>query len=235
MSYIDTILRDSPSWVMPFNEASGDAAEAITRTSVATHGSVTYRQGCPIDGGGVLLNGSDAYFGDNADAAPWNVAPSDFTFEAWAKPTNLANSNDQFWFQKGYTSHTNPYYQYTFGHYQGRLEVYWASSGTLLSFITSPAVLTAGVWQHAAATIEQGQALTWYVNGAEVATPPGVGTHPMTEYGGSTGFGDIPNLTHGSPYLCIDSIAWCALYPSKLSANRLKVHYEEGLRSRVSV
>jgi hypothetical protein len=121
------------------------------------------------------------------------------TVEAWYKAVSFTGTGADPIVDKGYTSHTLPYYQYHLGvigdgwsNSPGTFYFSIAANGTHYSASTNQNFYVPGRWYHLAGTYD-GTDLKFYVNGELVDSEPVSGT--MTDYGKAVRIAHYSNFT----------------------------------------
>jgi hypothetical protein len=205
-----------------FDEGSGTSA--LDSSANGNHGTIlggaTYVAG--VAGSGLQLNGTNAYVncGNSATLSP----TQGMTVTAWFKATVAwsGSGNDPI-IDKGYVSHSPPYYQYHLG-IAGTL---YPSTPGSIGFTTSGGAgagalggtVVVGVWHQYTATTDATRT-RFYVDGVLVSTGPG-GT-PMTSYGQPLLFGKFANLSFYLPGV-IDDIQ---IYSRALTCAEVRCMYQ---------
>ena len=121
------------------------------------------------------------------------------TVDAWYKPVSFNGSGANPIVDKGYLSHTDPYYQYSlnvtgdqYWHDQAAFNFYIAAGGVLYGAWTGPNFWAPGIWYHIAGTYD-GSNVKLYVNGVLVDSAPASGV--MTDYGKNLRIGVPSNIS----------------------------------------
>jgi hypothetical protein len=200
------------TWTPPPTDAVGwwnGNANLTTATDVAganpgtlVNGATTTAQGKA--GQGFILDGIDDYV-DLGNSAALN--PDHITVEAWWYGESFAGSGNNAIVSKGFTSHTNPYYQYHLGvtgdqypspSSAGRYSFSVTVGGTIYSADSASDTYAVGAWNHFVGTYD-GETVRLYRNGilvGENTAPSGV----ISDYASSVRIGAYSNPS-GDPIL----------------------------------
>lgn len=110
-----------------------------------------------------------------------------------------------------------------------------ATTGGTTYAISANGIMQLNTRYHMVGTWESGVAPAVWINGVQLVTTTSGGTPSGTTHA-NTAAGPhriAGSVTYGRP---LDgTVGYCAIYPSKLSADRIKAHYQAGLRSGVVV
>jgi len=239
MSYSDRVKSLGPSAYFPCREQSGAVVDVMAGLSGAVTGCS--RGGSALPGGKGLTMADSRTVGTDyvtvADHA--NIrATSSFSIECWTTFHTLLSGTDQVcWLNKGYTSHTAPYYEYGFFAsptslgastyaYDFNLDV--GGSFTVVEVIGPQFVLDTpyhfvGTYDGATATI--------YVNGVgtSISVSGAAGAFATPLY-----FGRYANVgpTTGAPWHN-GNISDVAVYHRALTSAEVLQNYKIGLREGV--
>lgn len=183
-----------------FDEGRGAVAGDSSgyRNTGTINGGATWTDG--VAGAAIRLDGVDDYI-HCGNAAVLNPA-SELSISVWFRGTqSFSGSGNDPIVDKGYISHSPPYYQYHLG-ITGNL--YPSSPGTVgfttsggAGSGTSAAAWEVGVWHHYVATVSASEA-NFYVDGVQVAHNVG-SFAPMTDYGRPFLIGKFANLNFYLP------------------------------------
>jgi hypothetical protein len=221
VSYVSTVLSDSPTGFWLLNEASGNFVDqtangfTLTANGSITYGAATGFAGTPK---GITLNGNTANFASVANNALLSVN-GNFTIEALVLPANTttlmmaagkAGDATIAGFELGISA-------------AGKGLLRQTSNGTAM--VTGATTLSTVTWQLIAATFNNQVAgtATVYLNGvSDGSNVPGV-----TVSGNSTAaFVVGQNLNGGTASLPWNGgISAVAFYQTQLSASRLLAHF----------
>jgi hypothetical protein len=146
----------------------------------------------------LALNGGYVSVPDSPSLNP----TSQLTITAWYNPVSFTGNGNNPIVDKGFTSHSPPFYQYHLGvtgdQYGGgatfQFEV--AAGGSASGASTPSGFWTAGNWYHVAGTYD-GAVVRLYVNGSLVASAPASGAIPA--YGRPLELGQFSNLNDPLP------------------------------------
>lgn len=233
---------DSPAALWPLDESSGTTA--FDRSGNGRNG--TY------PGAGVALRGKAAPWGASAlfggAATPTQAittgqtemfSTTTLSIEAWVNVSALANTNEVGSIvgkRKYYADLTSDFpiaLYYGATEFQGH-----ADSGGDYALDASVKFSHNGFlnrWTHVVFTYEASTALRLYLDGVErafisVGVPAGISTG-----GGDWRIGEATEFGGGVDKDALNgSVAYAAIYPSVLPADRVKAHYLAGIRSGVS-
>ena len=169
----------SPSEITAhYNSGNGLISDPSTETGLAGYWRMGTTDGMTVPGkfnNALKLDGIDDYinFGNGASLG----ITSAITIEGWIKLTALPiGSNYATIFDKPYTSHVAPYYNYEMRVLSsGVVDVVMVVGSYDVDYVTSTTVLSAGLWYHIASTFD-GTTLRLYIN----STPDGSLNNPGT-------------------------------------------------------
>jgi hypothetical protein len=231
-------LADKPSLFYPFQETSGPVTDASGNSrSGALNGTTTRVQGsCSLNGSPALaLDGSTGYVSTSNGAGTESVtAPDTYTLEIWFKTTTGAGGKLMGWGSSR-----------TGASAMSDRHLYMTNSGAIIfgvasnngfpnrTSIFSTGTYKDGLWHLATASFSSA-AMTLYIDGTVVATQRNVSASPG--FGGYWRIGydafttpdvqtwpDVP-----SSRFFAGTIDNAAVYPTALSAERIKAHYAAG-------
>lgn len=235
------MLLDSPSGLWPLNETSGTTAyDASGHGLNGTYTGGTRAGGAlgPLGATNVGTAGGYVSVPDNALLSPEAGTTGAITVECFLVPT-LSGSSGTLYYP---VAKAQSPYEFALWH-RGNGEVHfsiWDSAGNDVEVDAqrpnaAAGTLVTGLCFHLVGTYDRGagvQAL--YVNGALVDTYSSfVGgryasdTTSVLHFQGTRGDGIGADIT--TPQ------GWVAIYPTALSATRIKAHYQAGIRSGVMV
>ncbi len=141
------------------------------------------------------------------------------TFETWIKPDAAGNGQFQNLLSK---------YDYTVSNFGTEYEFLIAPDGKLyfgrgnLGSVVSSVAVSSGVWQHVAATFNNGS-VSFYINGILV----GAGAISGSAFSNTSAPVQI-GTARNTPYQFRGLMDEVAIYPSALSATRILAHYKAG-------
>src|SRR5437016_165539 len=171
-----------------------------TATDISGHGNNGVLHGCTptqgVHGGALSFNGTSDYidFGNPSDLNPTNA----ISVAVWFRPVSFNGTGNDPIVDKGYTSHTNPYYQYHLGvvgdlYPQGASFGFYLALGGQLRYVTTPAAFwTPNHWYHLAATYD-GSMMKLYMDGALIDSLSVTGS--LTNYGENMLSGRYNNIS----------------------------------------
>ena len=213
-AYASAVAADNPVGYWVLNDAVGSTAAGTGSAAVAgTATSVTFAGGSNLSPMGLTaasFNGSASKIMIPASAA-WQT--SDFTAEAWIKPSSSGGWNTVF--ARGNSQ--NPWGLWVHG--AGFLYTRIWAGGANYALQSSTPVIQANTWQHVALTYD-GSTIALWVNGAMVASRPL--TVVLDSYDSSLTIG-VEDSTSSYFNGLISNVA---LYPQALSASRLQTHVQ---------
>jgi hypothetical protein len=225
--YHDAVAADSPVGYWRLSEASGTTItdELGGGHSGSYSGAVTLGQTGPI-----TTDGSDtaAYFNGGWGSIPYysdlNPTGNKLSIEFWWKGT--APSAARFMVLKGYTSHSDPYYQYGVGDdTTGKVRVIVDTSGSFSPWDTGIAWPGDGAWHQIVVTYDGSLAsnnLKLYIDAVQRAQTNKTGN--VRSYSSALGLMDILNL--GSGFNATGRLDDVSIYNSALSSTRISAHYD---------
>ena len=130
---------------------------------------------------------------------------SEITVEAWFQPTAFTGIGNERIVNKGFTTHSPPYYQYHLG-VTGDLSTFsfWvAAGGSVVALETPNDTWVPGTWYHVAGTYD-GTTARLYVNGDLIVSQAASGA--LTDYGRDLVIGGFSNLSTPTPGI-VDEVA----------------------------
>jgi len=146
--------------------------------------------------GALSFDGIDDYV--EVQNAPDLNPTSEITVEAWYKTVSFRGNGNNAIVDKGYTSHSTPYYQYHLGvtgdQYPNHTAGFCfnvAVGGVIYGARTGANFWTPGNWYHIIGTYD-GSSVNLYVNDVLIDSTPANGS--MTDYGKNVRFGGFNNL-----------------------------------------
>jgi N-acetylneuraminic acid mutarotase len=217
-------LTNTPMGLVSWYRAEGDASDAQGTNNGTIHGGVTFAAGKV--GQAFNFDGSTGYV-DLGNPASLN--PATITVEAWWFGAHLVGDGNNPIVDKGFTSHTSPYYQYHLGvagdQYPltpGAIDFAVSVGGNPYYAIDTTHPYIVGAWNHIAGTYD-GHTVALYLNGqlvASTATPGG----PIDTYPSNAEIGGLSNLKTPDAYLpgLIDEVK---IYNRALSAAEVQADY----------
>ena len=229
-TYSQTVLGNSPVAYWRLGESSGNFADSTSNGNTATaNGGVTYGASGAISGDantGATLDGSTAYL-EAPNSSTLNQPSSAITLESWVKPVSGAFASQKPIFVKGYTSHSNPYYQYALMMVDNSGDpaavlMYLTIGGTLQSLTVDNAGWQYGQWNHIVGTYD-GSRMRVYVNGQQVGSQSQTGS--ISNYSSTLDIGAYGNLSKTSSYLFGGGMDELAVYPTALTALQVQTDY----------
>jgi RHS repeat-associated protein len=230
-AYTGQVLADSPDSYWRLSEASGPYLRDRTahgNDAVASPSGISYSQPSALmtdSDASVSIDGSSG-FAEAPPSTSLNGPTSAITMEAWVKPDSGGTWNQQPIVLKSYTSHTSPYYQYGMalgdGGYPKDLIALFSLGGSYVSADFTNAGWSYGKWNHVVITYD-GSYIRGYVNGNQVGTQAESGS--IDTYPTPIDIGAYANVTKDSAHLFDGGIDDVAVYPTALSATRIRAHY----------
>jgi hypothetical protein len=225
VSYVATVLADSPVAFWELNELTGTTANDSSGNALSGTYTGGYTLGAvpPVNApGAVLLDGSSGYVNCGTPAA-LNLTAA-WTLEAWVYLTSTPSGSALI--AEAYTGGANSVlYMLAFVTAGGSPAStlaggYYASSTWHAIAGPTPSLNT---WHHTAVTWD-GTTLRLYLDGIQVAT--GVPSSPPVSSMDGVYLGQSWDIA-GSPYLP-GRMACAAIYGTALSAARILAHYNAG-------
>jgi N-acetylneuraminic acid mutarotase len=204
--------------------AEGDASDAQGTNNGTIHGGVMFAAGKV--GQAFNFDGSTGYV-DLGNPASLN--PATITVEGWWYGVHFVGDGFNPIVDKGFTSHTAPYYQYhlgvsgdQFSATPGAIAFAISVGGQLYNVRDTANPYIVGAWNHIAGTYD-GHTIALYLNGQLVgtATTPG---GPIDTYPSNAEIGGYSNLTSADAYLpgLVDEVR---IYNRALSAAEVQADY----------
>lgn len=227
LSYRPTVLADNPVGYWRLSEASGTTiVDELGGGHNGTYtGAVTLGETSPI-----VADGTDhaAFFNGGWGSIPYysalNPTGNKLTMELWWK--GGAPDSARFALLKGYTSHTEPYYEYGLGgDASGGIRVVVDTSGTFTPWDTGIAWPGDGNWHQVVLTYDGSLGssnMKLYIDSVQRAQTNRTGN--VRGYATALGLMDILNL--GSGYQTLGRLNEVAIYDSALDAERISAHYD---------
>ncbi|HEV8655930.1 MAG TPA: S8 family serine peptidase [Candidatus Limnocylindria bacterium] len=214
------LLADHPAGVWRLGESSGSVAADASGNALAG----TYESGVTLGQSGAVSDDSAAAFAGGAVSVPASSAldlRSAFSVEAWVRPS-VAGQNGGI-LEKTVNGTLNT--QYLLFLEGGLAKFRLSTAGTLVTLSGPAPALNS--WTHLVGTFD-GATLRLYLNGALV------GATPAAPSSGGSGVTIIGRLA-GGIYGFVGVLDEVAVYPSALSAERVRAHYQGGVMLRVTV
>jgi hypothetical protein len=147
-------------------------------------------------GGALSFDGSNDYV--EVQNSPSLNPTSEIRVEAWYKTVSFSGNGNNAIVDKGYSSHTSPYYQYHLGVTGDQYPNHTAgfcfnvtAGGILYSARTGANFWTPGNWYHIIGTYD-GSSVNLYVNDVLIDSTPASGA--MTDYNSNVRIGGFNNL-----------------------------------------
>lgn len=231
---------DNPDLFYGFNEGSGTvAADASAyRRDGSLQGAITRVPGscAPYTSPALTLGGLPCYVSTSAAVK----APNEFTAEIWFKTTTSASTGKLIGFGNAKTGDSSISDRHLYMTNRGAI-AFGAAPGNTNNY-TATAITSApyrnndnkyyndGAWHQATATMS-GDGMKLYVDGSLVNTAPGVKTGADIAGYWRIGYDTMNTSTwpgvSGNPVFA-GTIDNAAVYPTALSAERIKAHYAAG-------
>ena len=196
---------------------------SVVRNDGTPYNGVTFSSNAKIGTNAGNFDGVDDYvrIANSSSLNPINQ----ITVAAWYNPRSFSGSGNDCIVDKGYTSHTAPYYQYHLGvsgnQYLDNPATFSFSVGTGGQYHgawTAPNSWIPGNWYYLAGTYD-GATVKIYINGILAKSSPATGT--FTDYGKDLYIGRFGNLASYLPGL-IDDVR---IYNRALSDTEILEHY----------
>lgn len=232
-SYADLVMASEPMSYWRFNGNASAVHDSSGSSNTATRdGGVTTGVDGALTGDGntaYSFNGTSGYV-QAPSSASLNQPSSALTVEAWVKPTTGMFGGQIPVLVKGYTSHSNPYYQYAIfmfdvGGYPKMIDFDFTTGGTLRDVYVNHTGWVYNVWNHIVATYD-GSYARIYVNGVQKTAVSVSGT--VNSYSTPTVIGGYANVSHTSGNVFAGGIDEVAIYDTALSAETIAEHYAVG-------
>jgi hypothetical protein len=222
MSYLTTVLADSPLGYYRFGEASGttavDASGNGNTGTISSSGVVYGVAGAPkYDANTAFrLTGSPG----RVDL-PFSSAGSAFTIELWVKPTSLPLSTSARLAADSHTDADNNGFQLLMNTNGNGGAIYFGKgTGSGNAFFSFAFSTTA--WAHVVGTYD-GTHMYVYVNGSQLGQAAFTGNISSSGFNISIG----RNPAYNGDYF-VGSVDECAAYRTALSQARIQAHYTAG-------
>ena len=229
MSLSHQIKSDSPVAYWPLQETAGPVVDVIGGLSLTLNSPAAMASTGMAGRRSLDLGTSSGYASGVTSAA---LEPTNMTVEAWVNYNgSMASSEAEFLGKANAGSAGNGY---TFGVTSGgnlQLVIMVDASGAVhyMSSASASSLISSG-WHHIAGTYDDtAKAIVLYLDGVALSGTPsgpsgtrtGGGTEPFTlgRFGGFNGFHYRGQL------------ADVAIYSTVLTADRIKAHYQAGIRS----
>jgi hypothetical protein len=145
-------------------------------------------------GAALELNGGYVSVPDSPSLNP----TTQLTLAAWYKPVSFTGNGNDPIIDKGYTSHTPPYYQYHLGVYGSGRDFQFSvdTDGTYRDLSTGDGFWSPGNWYHVVGTYD-GSFVRLYVNGTLITAAPQTGT--IGSFGRPVELGQFSNVDSPLP------------------------------------
>ncbi|MDB6034635.1 MAG: cell wall/surface repeat protein, partial [Verrucomicrobiales bacterium] len=215
--HVSLACSPAPAGVVSWWRGEGDASDAVGINNGAVNGNVSFAPGKVNSG--FNLDGTSGFI--SVPNSPSLNPTGQISVEAWFKPVSYVGSGSDAIVEKGYYSHSPPYYQYHLGvtgnqyaYDGGSFEFSVANGGAYTVATTQPSFWAPGTWYHLAGTYD-GNSIKIYVNGNEVDSQPASGS--MEDYGGELRIGSHPNTGGMTPGV-IDEVT---IYNRALTSNEV--------------
>jgi Concanavalin A-like lectin/glucanases superfamily len=235
LSYQQSVLNDSPSFLWPLNDSGGTAADASGNgfngiyepgTTQGVAGPFSGSQGTSFDGQSGLVTSANQVAG-----------PNNFTIEGWFK-TTTNQGGKLIGFGNNQTGSSGNYDRHVYMMNDGQLVFGLWNNAT--ETIESPDVYNDGQWHYIVATLDPTAGMTLYIDGQLVGTNANTVAQPYSGYwrlGGDNlnGWNLDPwgassnGVTEPVSYYFNGSMADFAVYPYALSATQIAAHYAAGV------
>jgi hypothetical protein len=225
MSYLSTILVDSPSIVYKLNEPSGTALTdySVVGDAGVISGTVAYAAAGPPIGDPAMGFTTAADFARNTNTLNFPVA----TVEVWAKIAATPGALSQIvgFIQANDTATSDKDLQVTTA---GKLRFYVYDGG--LKTIDGLTTITTNAWFHLVG-VADGTNISVYVNGVDDQPTHVAAGNTYAAYTAGQ-----PNIRLGGSQTTTNPAVWqsqtlayFAVYPTALSAARIAAHYAAGI------
>ena len=242
--YVAQVLSLNPAGYWRLNEEAGPVAQDASphKRSGTYHGSPTYRETGPVNGGhGVGFNGRDAYV-EVASHKDFSIGSHGLTVEVWMRPDKLefpGETTDPYvlWLGKGEVNQE----EWGFRFYTrkssrpNRISAYaWnlaGGEGAGAYFQTSPAP---GKWMHVVACYEPGgptnpaAGVTIYLNGVKQLGPPEPGAvyaNPAFHVVPQPGKAPVRFATRDQKSFLTGGLSEVAIYARVLSDKEIRANF----------
>lgn len=229
--YEDLVMESDPEayWRLSGGSATvGDDSSGNGNDATLTGGVTTGQSGALAadDSTAVALDGTSGYL-EAPSSASLNSPTAAVTVELWAKPTSGGFGDQRPVLIKGYTSHTNPYYQYGIfffdtGQYPKTVGFGFATGGSARYVDALNSGWVYGQWNHIVATYDGARARI-YVNGILRSSTAVTGT--LSTYSTATTIGAYANLAKTSGNLFTGGLDEVAIYDTALPFGVIEDHY----------
>ncbi len=209
-----------------FEEGAGNIVHDATPN--ANHGTANgaFSWTAGVVGNGIELSGGSIDF-----PVPSNLSPATaITLEAWYKPVSFHGTGNDPIFDRGFTSHTLPAYQFHLGvcgdqytphplPFSRAQFLFWIAVGSSQSDIRTPVDFwQPGEWYHIVGTYD-GAMQKLYVNGVLITQKPLTGMIP--DFANTMHFGGFSNL----PYKLPGTLDELRIYERALTESEILAHY----------
>ncbi|MGO8885659.1 MAG: LamG-like jellyroll fold domain-containing protein [Streptosporangiaceae bacterium] len=235
LSYQQTALNDSPSFLWPLNDTGSAAADASPNGFNGTYESGT-TQGAPGPFAGSTATSFDGQSGlvssDNQVAGP-----TAFSIEGWFK-TTTNQGGKLIGFGSSQTGMSSNYDRHIYMMNDGQLVFGLWNNQT--ETIESPNVYNDGQWHYVVATLDPTAGMSLYIDGQLVGTNSNTTAQSYSGYwrvGGDNLNGwnldpwgsNSQGTTQPASYYFNGTMADVAVYPAALSAAQVAAHYAAAL------
>jgi hypothetical protein len=240
LSYQQTVLNDSPSFLWPLNETSGTTASDASPNGF----NGTYEAGT-TQGAAGPFTGSDAtsFNGTSGLVTSQNqvAGPQEFSIEGWFQSTT-DDGGKLIGFGNGQTGMSSNYDRHIYMMNDGQLVFGVYNNGT--ETIETPDVYNDGQWHYVVATynanVTSGPNMAFYVDGQLIGTGTSSSAQSYSGYwrvGGDNLNGwnldpwgsNSQGSTQPASYYFNGTIADVAVYPVALTAAQVAAHYAAGM------
>ncbi len=239
LSYQQTVLNDSPSFLWPLNDSGSTAADATTNGFNGTYESGT-TQGVagPFSGStATSFDGQSGLVTANSSVS----GPNAFSIEGWFKTTTNAGGK-LIGFGDQPTGFSSNYDRHIYMMNDGQIVFGLWNNAT--ETIESPDVYNDGQWHYVVATLDPTNGMTLYIDGQLIGTNTNTVAQPYSGYwrvGGDNLNGwnldpwgsNSQGTTQPHSYYFGGTIADVAVYPVALSPAQIGAHYAAGLNQQL--
>jgi len=216
------LCEPPPAGLVAWWRAENNTLDTIGTNNGALLGGTSFGPG--VVGNTFVLDGVNSAI-EVPDAPALNPS-NEVTVEAWYKPVSFIGNGNNSIVDKGYYSHSFPYYQYHLGVTGDQFGLtpasflFWVAPGAAFA-ITDPFFWTPGRWYHLVGTYD-GTSVNLYVDGVLINSKATSG--PMSDYGRPLVIGGFSNLSEFTP----GSIDEVSIYNRALSSNEIVGLYAAG-------
>jgi len=244
MAYIDTILADSPKFVLGLQDAATGSGAILDDTSTDDHqqcivdntyGSIAARATGPNSGAAIPYAATFTASGavKLRDTGParflvW-MDTTTYTMEAWINTTMATWTQDRTIIGETQSVSSFHYVRMCLDVTSKKLKFTRNSAvGAESVTMTSGSALNDGNWHHVAVTVA-GTTVKLYVDGAEVTTTGSFTNNSLTTTSTYAWLGNMNDLHGATTRGWQGDMAYAAGYRTALSATRILAHYNAGL------